>query len=345
MRKKSARQNHRKYSFLPQFLRRRRSDESEWVMLDADLNSGRGISRRSKPRLGWVVRGFAILCLAGSIPFGLKWANTAIFYENEEFVLRQLTIRTDGSLSESKLRSIANVSSGMSLMEIDLGGIESRLEKVPVVKEAIISREMPDKLNVIVKERSPIAWLSCPPLGIRPGDMERGFLLDDEGVLFRCMDLTETVQKLPVIEVYRMDDPVEGQSLEVQGTEGAIELIASSGLEYGTDDLLIHAIKLRNEWSLQCLYRNGLSVTFDLHEIKRGLTDLGVILARTSHLEAPLATVNVAVKKNIPVTFARPVDPSEVSAVAEPVPADAVPVLDLREEMQEKHLRSILNSG
>tara|TARA_R110002096_G_scaffold217936_11_gene406067 strand:+ start:5011 stop:6051 length:1041 start_codon:yes stop_codon:yes gene_type:complete len=346
MRKKMGRSNHRKFGLIPGFMRRSsRPDETDWITLDADTELRPKCSRRKKSRAIWAIRAVGIVMLCGSIPLGLKWANEAIFYNNQEFVLQKLDIQTNGTLSHIRLREIANVSAGMNLMEIDLGSIKDRLEKIPVVEAAVISRAMPDRLNVVVTERKPVAWLSCPPLGIRPGDMERGFLMDKDGIPFRCMDLTESIQVLPVIEAYRMEDPVEGELPEVMGLSGALELVASEGRFPGTEELAIHAIKLRNEWSMQCLYRNGLEVTFALREIDRGLRDLGVILSQSENLNAPLETVNVAVSKNIPVTFAEPLEGSSVSVITQPIGSGVSDKPQSTEDEQQKHLRSILKNG
>ncbi len=346
MRKKTGKGNHRKFSIIPRSWRRKRlPDETDWIVLEAEASPGSSVRRSRRPAYVWPVRIAAVAALGVSIPMGLNWANEEIFYENEEFVLRQLTVKTDGVLSQGKLREVANVSPGMNLMEIDLGQLKGRLEKLPIVEEAMVEREMPDKINVSVIERKPVAWLSCPPLGIRPADMERGYLLDKEGVFFRCMNLTETEQNLPVIETYRMEDPKEGEIMDVDGTACALDLIAKQGKVPGTEDLMVHAVKLRNEWSLECLYRGGMTVTFSLLNVDRGLEDLGIIVAQADQMEAPLATVNVAVSRNIPVTFSQPIDPSAVSAIAEPLRKAAESGVESFEVMQEKHLRSILKSG
>lgn len=300
--------------------------------------------RRSRRKL-WVVRGLAIACLSVSIPYGVTRAHDAIFFENEEFVLRELNFISDGVLTQANLSEISNVSAGMKLLELDLDGIRDRIGKIPVVHEVVVSREMPDKLNISVKERMPIAWISCPPLGVRPGDMERGFLIDEHGYLFRCLDLSEETEALPVIESFAMKDPVEGSQLTDDGILGAIRLIGESSVPAEDDSMKVHLVRLRNEWSLQCRYRSGLQAVFATYDLERGLADLRVVLAKAEKIGQHLATVDVSMSENIPATFAGPVDPAGISAVASPIArdsygSDAKPLND-----KEKHLRSILNGG
>lgn len=346
MRKKTGKGNYRKFSIFPRSWRRQRlPDETDWIVLEAEISPGAPVRRSRRPAYVWPVRIAAVAALGFSIPIGLNRVNNEIFYENEEFVLRQLMVKTDGVLSEGKLREVANVSPGMNLMEIDLGKLKVRLEQLPIVEKAMVVREMPDRINISVTERKPVAWLSCPPLGIRPADMERGYLLDKKGVFFRCMNLTEAEQNLPVIETYRMDEPREGDVMSVDGTTCALDLIAKQGKIAGTEDLMVHAVKLKNEWSFECLYRGGMIVTFSILDVDRGLKDLGIIVAQVGQMDAPLATVNVAVSRNIPVTFSQPIDPSAVSVIAEPLRNAAELGVKSFDDTQEKHLRSILKSG
>lgn len=345
MRNISGRSNQKKFH-LSSFLARRtrkREDETEWFLLEADLDTGSARRKSSAaPKGGWLIRILAVGCLCLSIPMGLKWVNEAIFIKNGEFVLKHLEIESDGMLTQENLAEISNVAPGMSLMEIDLDGIRNRIEKLAIVEEAMISREMPDRIRIQVKERVPVAWLSCPPLGIRPGDMERGYLIDSKGVLFRCLGLDEETNGLPLIETFKMEEPKEGDFFAADGAESALALLASAGDLNGFENMNVHEIRLRNEWSIQCFYRSGLQVTFARHEIKRGIEDLKMILSRSGQFGTALATVNVAAAENIPVTFAGPFDAQSLHAIAKPLSQTTrAPA----EDSKQKHLQSILKGG
>lgn len=345
MRKKRGRGNFRTTRRVFPFGKRKRTeDETDWFLLDAKTAPAQE-RRKRRGRSGRVVRMLAVACLAITVPLGLKLGYDSIFYENEEFVLQRLNVQSDGSLRSNQILEVANVAVGMSLMDLDLRAIRERIERLPVVEESIVSREMPDKLNVLVKERIPVAWISCPPLGVRPGDMERGYLVDRDGILFRCLDLTDAVSALPVIETFSMPDPVEGATLEADGLDSALRLIAAAENDEAPLTRSIHLVRLRNEWSLHAHYRSGLQVTFGAFDVERGLRDLAVIVDQVEEAGATLATVDVVAKENIPVTFVAPVDPDrfakkDVSLQANAEKHDRSPF-----DSKEKHLRSILNGG
>src|SRR5690606_31795031 len=170
----------------------------------------------------------AFACLSVSIPLTAHWGYGKVFFQNEEFLLKSLQVRTDGVLSVARLAEIANVAAGMNLMDLDLERIQEQVATLPQVEKATVTRELPDRLHLVVRERIPVAWLSAPPLGIRPWDMERGFLLDEEGHLFRCLDLNDGMKSLPVVECFKMSEPVEGAKIESEGVLAGLKLILGS---------------------------------------------------------------------------------------------------------------------
>jgi hypothetical protein len=103
----------------------------------------------------------------------------------------------------------------------------------------------------------------------------------------------------------------------------------------------IHSIRLRTEWSIECHYRSGLQVTFARHKVERGIENLKTILSRSSDFGAPLASVNVAARENIAVTFSQEPDPTTMRAIANPIRNQLAVPLDSK----EKHLQSILKGG
>ncbi|MEM1443861.1 MAG: hypothetical protein AAGF67_16055 [Verrucomicrobiota bacterium] len=175
--------------------------------------------------------------------------------------------------------------------------------------------------------------------------MERGFLVDENGVLFRCLDLTEEIEALPIIENFAMADPLEGTPLLDHAMLGAVELVSQSPRLSIDGSMDVHLVRVRNEWSLQCRYRSGMQAVFSLYELERGLADLAMVLKQAEKMGQHLATVDVSMSENIPATFAGPVDPERISAVARPVGTTNYSGNSTTLDDTEKHLRSILNGG
>ena len=374
MRKKSKRGNARKFRFKSLFSRRRSDDETDWFRFDEETAPVRVSPRKRIRRRLLAVKVAAFACLSVSIPLSLHWGYGEVFFKNEEFVLKTLQVKTDGVLSVVRLAEIANVAAGMNLMDLDLGLIQQQVEKLPQVEKVTVTRELPDRLHLVVRERIPVAWLSVPPLGIRPWDMERGFLLDEEGFLFRCLDLNDGMKSLPVVESFKLPEPVEGTKVASEGVRAGLKLILESDKRFVEESLVVREVRVRDEWAVECDYSNLLKVTFGIYDYSRGLEDLALILDRMAESGHTVATVNVAAERNIPVTFASndlqvpaspdPVAPVEAAPAPPAVPAGnaaetpveaptaAVPTAAVNESPsvavasdQEKHLRSILKGG
>jgi hypothetical protein len=357
MRKKSKRGNARKFRFKTLFARRRADDETEWFRFDEEPVAAKTSPRRRIRRRLLYAKVAALACFSISIPLAVKWGYGEVFFKNEEFVLKTLQIQTDGVLHVGRLAEIANVAPGMNLMDLDLGQIQAQVETLPQVEKVTVARELPDRLHLVIRERIPVAWLSVPPLGVRPWDMERGFLLDENGHLFRCLDLNDGMKSLPVVESFQMSEPVEGAQVESEGVLAGLKLILESDKRFTEEGLSVRGVKVRDEWAVECDYSSDLRVTFGVYDFLRGLDDLQLILDRMADSGRSLASVNVAAEKNIPVTFVAKSDAAGGAVSTGPAaggsgPENAAPPMtpappqataDLNE--QEKHLRSILRGG
>lgn len=350
MRKKSKRGNTRKFRFKSLFSRRRGDNESDWFRFEDEPSPSRVVSPRKRIRRRLLVaKAMAFACLSVSVPLGAKWGHDRIFFKNEEFILQTLEIQTDGVLSVNRLAEIANVASGMNLLDLDLGLVQEQISKLPQVEKVSVTRELPDRLHILVRERIAVAWLSSPPLGIRPWDMERGFLLDEQGHLFRCLDLNDGMKSLPVVETFKLPEPVEGGQIASEGVRAALKLILESDRRFLEGGLAVREVRVRDEWAVECDYTNDLRVTFGIYDFTRGLEDLALILDRMASSGRVVTTVNVAAEKNIPVTFAAVASGApapEPSSEDFPTTAESAESASVTEvSAQEKHLRSILKGG
>jgi len=350
MRKKTGRANNRKKQLGFSLARKRVEDDSaDWFVIEADLAPPKVPARTKSRRRTLVVGVLAVASLAVSLPLVAKWSYEQIFFQNDEFTLRSLIVKTDGVLSEARLAEIANVSAGMNLMKLDLNAIRQQIEKLPQVEKVSVSREMPDRLNLVVRERMPVAWLCSPPLGIRPWDMERGFLMDEEGYLFRCLDLNDGMKSLPVVELFKMAEPAEGTKIESQAARAGLKLIIESDRRFIDHGMTVTELKVRDEWSIECVYQNELSVTYGVFDFSRGLDDLALIMEQTAGSGQSLATVNLVAEKNIPVTFLEP----EITTLSPESGGSGMENHESGDSLEgqkgsdehEKHLRSILKGG
>jgi len=320
-------------------------DQWQSHQLNANVSTNTGQRKQRKTRSRLLVKVLFVLGILSALPFAGKWGYDRIFFESRDFKLIRLVIVTDGDLSESKIAETGGVVSGMDLMELDLDLVRGKIEDLPVVAKAEVSRELPDKLEIRVKERVPVAWLSCPPQGIRPMNIERGYLIDDKGNVFRCLELHNGMKRLPVIEALKIARPAEGTILQSEAIRRAIELINLSEETFGGMGLEVAEIRIVTEWSLECVYRDGMVASFAMNDIERGMLDLFHIVKKMRLRSLQLATVNLVTMKNIPVTFADGVDAAALQPDdSGPVDKEAEAAVSGEVE-EQKHLQSILKGG
>lgn len=127
---------------------------------------------------GWVVAGLCLLIAGWGIWMVTGWAGRLLFSENPRFAMRSVEARTDGVLPPSLLVEWAGVPAEANLFGVSLPLVRERLEKNPIVRQAVVRRRLPDVLEIVVNERVPIA---------RMGQVEghMNWLVDFEGVLIR----------------------------------------------------------------------------------------------------------------------------------------------------------------
>ncbi|MCF6312373.1 MAG: FtsQ-type POTRA domain-containing protein [Verrucomicrobiales bacterium] len=241
------------------------------------------------------------------------WSYQRAFIENPDFVLQKVELAIPDDLSGNRVLEVADVEQGMNMMSIDLDGMRDRLAAMPMVSEVSVSRKFPDKLLIVVKESRPVAWMACAAQGIEPFDAESGWLLDEHGVLVKCAEVTPRLTALPVISVKEVFVSKVGAMVDSAVVQAALQLMDTSRLALQGQGLEVLEVVADNSYSMRAVYNNRMEVVFGLSDLDEALMDLQTILERTRADGKLLATVNLRVRRNIPVTFysppvARPVD-------------------------------------
>lgn len=278
--------------------------------------------QRSRARLRWLFRLGLVAMVLATVGLSLRWIYQQVFYEDTEFRVERLLVESDGNMTETEVSAITGVGLGSPLMNIDLVEVCERLEAVPSVRTAKVERELPGTLRFSILENQPLAWLSCPPHGVRP-HVEGSYLLAAGGLLMQCARPHQSHRALPVIEVFQMPMPANGSVVPGEGIQAALRLLQRhEALFSGVPDLEPHLIRLKTPFSISCRYASNMEVTYGMKEIDRSLNDLKLILEVARSEGKKLATVNLLASRNIPVTyFENAESPARVAPMLRAVPA------------------------
>ena len=207
-------------------------------------------TRRRLSRIRWRRIGLA-LATVGAV------AGIVALYFSPALRANEIEIGGAMTVSTAEIEDVAGLN-GASLVTADLSAAESRIEELPMVKEATISRAWPQELRIAIVERTPWAvW--------QAGD--RAYTVDDEGVVL----VGDAPEGALVISVLGADEGLEpGQIVD----QDAVSL-ARSLTELVPAELELNVATF--EWSGD----SGLTITTD--------SGYGVVLGDSQDMEYKLA--------------------------------------------------------
>ncbi len=110
------------------------------------------VASRVRRRRLQVGAGLLLLCLAVGV---VKLARSPLFG------LTAVRVEGEAALTRNQVIAASGVRLGESYLPIDLGAIQRRLEALPRVARAIVTREYPSGLRIVIQERQPTAALSA----------------------------------------------------------------------------------------------------------------------------------------------------------------------------------------
>ncbi len=281
--------------------------------------------------------------LAALLLYGAYRALDHFLFESPKFKLATVDYQTDGYLTRARVLDAAGVQFGENLLRIDLDEVRSSLlAEMPVIKDAEIVRDLPDRIEVKLTERRAVAWLADLDRTSEPSKRRDGLLLDAEGVVVPCERLEQQYIDLPVIFSDEYPHAAPGKAIDCAPVQDAIRLLVESRRVFDGTPVRIEELHVINRRYIRGLLNTNTVVEFDPEApgapaapddgIARQADDLMVILDEATRRGKALATVDVRPLKNIPVTFVDDLPPAPAPVpralpVATPEPAPrALPV-------------------
>jgi cell division protein FtsQ len=107
----------------------------------------------ARPHRGWALAGLVAIIVAG--------AAVAATY-TPLFAARDIELRGDGDLPRAQILRIARVAEGTNVFHLDVRAVERRLEDDPRIVDATVSTGLPDRVEIAVVLRRPVAVVGWP---------------------------------------------------------------------------------------------------------------------------------------------------------------------------------------
>jgi cell division septal protein FtsQ len=271
-------------------------------ILDVKLRASTERARRFRAVAGFIFKTIIIAGLAVGSWFGGKEALRQFVWENPDYFVREVNFSTDGALTREQVLTAANVAEGRNIFTVDIGRARAAIEKMPQVENAVVQRVLPNRINVTVTERRPIAWIAARG-DLDPTASDHSFLIDARGIVLRSRVLLPEYYHLPIISGFETENLVPGKRVNVLEMQSALELIR---LNADNTRFVVQNIDVSKGYCLVVTDQRHAKITFGLDRLDSQLFRLYRCLDRAAQDHKELQTVNLLVERNIPVTFYDP---------------------------------------
>ena len=127
-----------------------------------------------------------------------------ILKDSSYFHVRKMIFKGCENAKEEDLCKLSGVIGKESLFSVDPREIAKNISRHPWVKEASVKKQFPDKLNVYVEEREPIAMVNLDNL----------YYIDKEGVIFKKLEKEDDTDYLIITglnEEEAFSDDIDGK--------------------------------------------------------------------------------------------------------------------------------------
>lgn len=208
-----------------------------------------------------------------------------------------------GGLTRETILEVTKLRPDLNVMSVDLAFLQSALESLPQVQQAAVQRFFPNRIDIRISERQPVAWLACGPRDIVPNDSVKGRLLDEHGVVFECRSVLNQYNYLPVIDIPSLSEVETGRALADPRALQAIQLLQEFGKQTWCVPLRVREVKVENDYALETILSDGTAATFSLDDPERQIKRLAGIYLWAREHDKLVATAKLIAEHNTPVTL------------------------------------------
>jgi cell division septal protein FtsQ len=279
-------------------------------VLDVKLRSDQ--VRATRTRLAALTAGV----LFGTV-FGLyllwrtgEWALNRFVYQNSEFAVQHIEVKTDGVIAPDQLRRWSKVKTGDNLIALDLTSVKRNLELVSTIGAVSVERILPRTLRITVTERDPVAQVNIPRAGAAGDITVTVFQLDADGWVMQPLDprlcvipLAQVSDRLPVISGLNVYQLQPGHRVELPQVQAALALISAFGHSPMAGLVGLRRIDVSAPGVVVVTTDQGGEITFGLERLEQQLRRWREIYDLGQRMNKAVASLNLAVSNNVPVRW------------------------------------------
>jgi cell division septal protein FtsQ len=275
-------------------------------LLDVKVRSRTAAQHRTRRVLVLTSKLALVVGVCVSIYFGVREGTRRLFFENADYQLMTIDVQTDGTLSRDQMLQIAGLREGENIFSVNLAEVHDQLQQLPQVDDVQVVRKLPGEIDIKVSERKPVAWITAGKELSDPFTTDAAFLVDARGVLMKQKKLLPEYLGLPLIVGCTGESLEAGKVVESLEAKAALELLRLSMRSFMQTRFQVREIDISKGYCLAVTDKNQTRATFAFDNLEEQLQRLEQFLVYSDDTKRELATVNLLVQRNIPVTFAKP---------------------------------------
>ena len=224
------------------------------------------------------------------------------FRNSTDYSVGQFELVTNGVITAPQVAAVTGLRPDQNITEPDLGHIRRQLLTLPQVGAAEVERRLPNHLSIRLTERRPSAWLACEKQGLRALD-SRGLLLDSEGVVFPAGVMLNDYTILPVIHCADLSSVTNGRPVENPLVRQALTLVQLMQRQSWAQPMVVEQVHLTNRYTMVVQMDTAALFPFHPEALEQQIARLDAILHKVGTAGAKIASVNLQLERNVPVTF------------------------------------------
>jgi cell division septal protein FtsQ len=288
-------------------------------LLEVTVRADKARAMRFRALASFICKTVMWVALLGGAYVGGKELLRRFVWENPDYYLSDIRISTGDLLQRDQILTATGIEEGMNIFKVDTKKARAALDALPQVERAEIQRILPNRVDISITERRPIAWVT-KSANENPTASSGAWLIDARSVVMKPRQIVEQYHHLPQVSGVPVANFAPGQKVNTVEMESALKLIQ---LNSDNTRWQVRHIDLTKQWCMIVTDQNNSRFTFGLDGVDEQLDRLFRYLDRAEAEQREIDTLNLMVVKFTPVTFRQPLPVDDSSTVSDKAAPDS----------------------
>lgn len=268
-------------------------------LLEVTVRADKARSMRLRAVTSFICKLVLWMLFLGGAYFGGNELLRRFVWENPDYFVTDIRVSNCDLLARDQILATASIREGMNVFEVDTKAARAALDALPQVERAEIQRVLPNRVEITITERRPIAWVT-EGANENPTTSPNAWLIDARGVVVKPRQIIAEYHHLPHISGVAVTNFAPGQRVRTVEMESALKLI-----QINSDNVhwQVHHVDLTKQWCMIVTDQSQARITFGLDAVEDQLERLFRYLDRAEAEKREIDTINLMVVKYTPVTF------------------------------------------